>query len=725
VFDSWTLNGDAAIRITRDAHGVPHVRAATERDLYRGLGYCHGRDRGLQMLLVRILGQGRACEILQDSEELFELDRFFRRLAFTAGSEAEETKLSSEQRSLARAYCDGVDAALRRRAPWELRLLGYKPEPWRIADSVLISRLMGYIALAQSQGDMERLLVELVQAGVPRDHLEALFPGLLAGMDTTLLARVKLGQRLVPETARRSRVLPRAVASNNWVISGRKTASGKPVLANDPHLEANRLPAVWYEIVAELGDRFCIAATIPGLPAFLLGRTNDLAWGATYAFMDAIDSWVEDCREGCFRRVVDGEETWVSFRRRNETIERRKHPAVTLTFHENDHGVLDGDPAEPGLYLTTRWSGGGDTGAASLASMFGLLHASDVGSGMALLGNVETAWNWVLADSQGNIGYQMSGRMPLRRPGVSGLLPLKGWDPEDDWRGFATPGDLPRALNPETGFIVTANNDLNHLGRLQPINLPMGSYRADRIAQLLAARDDWTAAETQRMQMDVYSLQAACFMEVLRPLLPEQAEASVLRDWDCRYDLDSLGADLFERFYRELVVEVFSPPCGAEVVRFLTRETGILIDFYRNFDEVLLDAHGVWFGAEGRDAVFRRVAARVLENLPSPWGSRRFLWMRHVLFGGKLPLWLGFDHGPIPLRGGRATVHQGQTYRSGGRDTSFAPSYRLVTDLGEPAAHTTLAGGPSDRRFSRWYTTGIADWAAGRFKVLRSGEHAD
>jgi penicillin amidase len=717
--DRWTIRGDQTITIVRDGHGVPHVQASTEPDLYRGLGYCHGVDRALQMLVVRIVAQGRGSEYLDASEEMLRLDRFFRRLHFGGDAAAEAAKVSAADRALAEAYSDGVNRALARRAPWELRLVGYRPGPWTLADSLVTSRVVGYVALAQSQGDMERLLVEMVQGGVPREHLEALFPGLLHDLDIELVRRLKLGERLVPETTRWSSTLPRAVASNNWVVGGRKTASGAALLANDPHLEGNRLPAIWYEVVLELPARFCIAATMPGLPGPLLGRTNDLAWGATYAFMDAIDSWIEDCSDGCYRRVTNGRETWEPFRARTEVIKRKRGSDLTVTFHENAHGVLDGDPAAPGLYLATRWATGAGTGAASLAASFGMLHARTVSEGMDLLGRVETAWNWVLADRDGGIGYQMSGRMPMRREGAAGFVPLAGWDPANDWHGFVPASDLPRALNPPCGFIATANDDLNHLGRARPINLPMGAYRAQRIAELLGARDDWTVAATERMQMDVHAPQAARFMEVLRPLLPPGPQGDVLRDWDCRYDLASRGASLFERFYRELIVEVFGRVCGPEVMRFLTGETGILADFYANFDRVLLDTDNVWFGTEGRDATFRRVAARALATPAEPWGQQQQIVMKHLMLGGRLPAWLGFDHGPVAIPGGRSTIHQGQIYRSGGRETSFVPSYRLVTDLSEPAAHTALGGGPSDRRFSRWYASGVEAWLAGRLKRLR------
>ena len=713
-----SIEGERRVDLARDGHGVAHVRAQSQADLFRGLGYCHGADRGLQLLLTRVLTRGRASQILNASDELLSFDRFFRRLDFYGAAEAEVAKLAADSRSLLESYCRGVNEALERR-PWELRVVRYRPEPWTPADSVALVRVMGYVQLAQHQAEMERFVVELVQAGVPRGHLEELFPGLLGGLDIALVQQLRLGERLVPESVRWKAWVPPAVASNNWTISAGRSASGHAILASDPHLEANRLPAVWYEAVLELGERFLIAGTIPGLPFVAVGRTNELAWAPTYACMDAVDSWIEDCQDGRYRRLVDGQERWEPFRTRTEVIQRKGKPDQTLVFYENDHGVLDGDPHQDGLYLATRWASSTGTGAATLAAGFGMLTAGDVEAGMRTLGEAEIAQNWVLADGRGEIGYQMSGRLPIRRAGWSGLVPLPGWDPDNDWRGIAPATELPRQRNPAGGFIATANHDLNHLGVRKPINLPMGVDRGARIAELLAERDGWTVADVQRMQLDVYSRHAARFMAVLEPLLPDGTQAALLRAWDRCYDPDSHGASLFERCYRQLVAEVFGGALGDEVVRSLGAETSILSGFYADFDAVLLREGSAWFGADSRDEVFRRVAATALRDPAPPWGKRQRFTMRHLLFGGRLPFSrLGFDHGPLTLRGGRATIHQGQIFRQAGRFTTWAPSYRLITDLGEPAARTALAGGPSDRRFSRWYTSEVQDWLEGRCKTL-------
>lgn len=704
------------VKIWRDEHGVSHVEGREEIDLYWGLGYCHAKDRGLQMLLMRILGRGQASEHLEASDAMLDIDLFFRRMNWGSDAAVEIDKLTPRAKEICLSYCRGANEYFAQKTPWEFKLLGYHPEPWRLEDIILLSRMTGYLTLAQSQAEIEHLLVEMVQAGVSLAKLEELFPGQLNGLEENLIRNLRLGHRLVPAAVTWNVALPKMMASNNWVIAGSKTASGKPILANDPHLETNRLPNVWYETVLTHGDRYALGATMPGLPGILIGRTNDLAWGATYTFMDAIDSWIEQCKDG---RYLRNRNEWAPFRERKEIIQRKKKTPVEVTFYENEHGVLDGNPKQEGYYRATRWSGS-HTGALSLNHAIEMWHAASVAEGMDHLGKFESAFNWVLADRHGNIGYQMSGLMPKRRVGVSGLVPLPGWKPENDWDGFVDYRDLPRCLNPEQGFFVTANNDLNGWGKTKPINLSMGPYRAERITELISQQASLRVYDMMNIHFDVYSLQAEEFMRVLEPLLPNTPAGRILAEWDCSYAKHSAAAYLFEQFYRRLLQTVFGRHgLGEEVTGFLAQESGIFVDFYSNFDRILLSEDSVWFAQEKRDDIFRRVAEEALAVTPKPWSDMQKLTLRHLLLGGKLPKLAGFDRGPITLAGGRATPHQGQIYRSAGRVTSFAPSFRMIADFAKDELHTNLAGGPSDRRFSKWYCSDLKNWLEGKYKTLK------
>ncbi len=720
------------MRLERDSAGVAHVTASDLDDALLGLGYAHARDRGLQMLLMRILGRGQASEHLRADEASLSLDRFFRALNFGRDFATEEAALADGAKQQVAAYCAGVNLGFQRHGiPWELRLLGYsmKNDPWSLADIFLIAKLMGYVALAQSQAEVERFIVDCVQHGLGRELLEELFPGQLKGLDEALLRKVRLPERFVPESLPWAAALPQMTASNNWALSGRKSASGFPLLANDPHLEVNRLPPIWYQAALRWhearGPRSALGGTVPGVPAIVIGRTADVAWGVTYAMADCVDSWIEDCRDGRYRRG----EAWLPFAVRKEMIRRKRKPPVEVSFYENEHGLLAGDPTTAGFFLATRWACGEDTSASSVEAGLAMLEATSVEEGRTLLGRLNnSSWNWVLADRAGNIGYQMSGRMPLRRAGVSGLVPLPGWDPANDWRGFATPEQLPRAFNPPRGFLVTANDDLNHLGVVRPINLPMGPHRAERIAAVLAEEKTFTVDEMKRLQFDLFSTQAERFMAVVKPYLEPlaaagQRDAQVLLKWDLRYDTASQGAVLFERFYRTLIEEVFGGAngFGPEVIRHLLDETALFIGFFWNFDRVMLAKRSAWFGPRSREEVFALALVKAFVTDAEPESGPRQVVLKHLLFGGKLPSWLGFDRGPITVPGGRATVHQSQVYRSSRRESSFAPSLRLVADLANDELHANMPGGASDRCWSPWYNNGTADWLAGRDHLLRGG----
>jgi penicillin amidase len=701
------------VTLTRDEYGIPHIKAGDLAGAYWGMGYAHARDRAMQMGLMRLLGQGRVAECLDGSDESVEVDRFFRQMNWFGNTAAQVDALTPETRALVDAYCAGVNVRFSEARPWEFRTLGYRPEPWTIEDVLLMARMTGYLTLATSQAEIERLFVEMVQAGVDDERLEVLFPGCVRGLDRDLLQNVRLGERIVPDSVKWTGGAPRMMASNNWAVSAQRSATGYALLANDPHLEVNRLPGVWVEQVFEFPGDTVFTANMPGLAGPLVGRKDDLSWGATYAFMDAVDSWVEDCRDGEFRR----EDGFEPFTERRERILVKKGEPIEAVFYENLHGVLDGNPFEKGFYLATRWAPA-ESGAATLNAVTDIWTAGTVQEAQGIFGRLETAWNWVFADSSGRIGYQMSGQLPLRDEAATGFVPMPGWEPRWDWRGFADPVDLPGVLDPPEGFIVTANNDLNHWGVTDPINMPMGDYRARRIADLLSV-DPVDLESFERIHQDTYSLQAEEMMAILAPLVPGSRIGHRVGAWDFRYEPDSQGAVIFEAFYRELLIEMFAPNgMGQPVVDHLVDATGVFIDFYRNFDRILVSRDSPWLGERDLDSVYRDAFDRVDPNEERRWGDVNRVTLTHILLGGKLPGWAGFDVGPIEIKGGRATPHQGQIYESAGRTTSFAPSLRMMVDMGQPGTRTALAGGPSDRRFSKWYTSDLDRWQRGEYKTL-------
>jgi penicillin amidase len=633
-------------------------------------------------------------------------------------AEDEVSKLTPAVRQLCEAYCDGVNEfGLKVPFPMKLATRGYEPEPWAVSDIILTICMTAYLTLAQSQGEMERLIIQMIQNGISREKLHELFPQIGNELDEELIRKVRLSQPLVPESIKWGPAIC-LMASNSWVVARTRTSNGKPLLAGDIHLEVNRLPSIWYEQILRMGSRYFCGATLPGVPSLIVGRTNDLAWTPTYAFMDCEDSWIERCRDGHYL-VQEHEEIWQRIQTRDETIKRRGKEPHKQRYWYTHHGVLDCDPVDDGYYLATVWTGS-RSGAQSLNSGIQMWQAKDVAEGRLLLGQVESAWNWVLADLHGNIAYQMSGLMPRRRSYISGLVPMPGWDAANDWQGMIDQSELPQCVNPSDGYFVTANNDLNRFGQAAPINLPMGAYRAERIEQLLKQNEKVTTADVQRMHYDLCSTQAARFMTILRPLLPDTRQGQILRDWDCCYDLESKGAFLFETVYEKLLLTVFGKSGLGEATRFLWEETGVFVDFYSNFDRVLLAEGSLWFDGRSRDDVYRSVLEEALSIEPRPWRARQRVMVSYLPFQGKLSMpfqLLGWNRS-ISLPGGRATIAQGQIYRSANRVTTFAPGYRFIADMSTDGACSNMPGGPSESPFSKWYASDLQNWMESRYKKL-------
>ncbi|HTI49629.1 MAG TPA: penicillin acylase family protein, partial [Planctomycetaceae bacterium] len=524
-------------------------------------------------------------------------------------------------------------------------------------------------------------------------------------------------------------VLPEFAASNNWAVSPWKSATGTALECHDPHLACNRLPAVWYEVILHTADDYQIGVTVPGVPGLIMGRTLNVSAGFTYGFMDMIDYFVEECRAGKYRR----EDAFHDFRVRRETIRRKKHPPVEVAVFENEYGTLEKELRDEtlpdGRYLCRAFSAmAAGTTAKSLHALATWTQAKSVMEAQQILREVSISCNWVLADRAGNIGYQQSGPLPARAH--SGLYPVPGWQRARAWNGIVPSEQLASILNPPEGFIATANDDRNQAGKPLSINACQGPYRAERIAELLAAKEKLTVGDMQQMQADLVSTQAGRFMEHLRPLAPETIAGKSFRRWDLRYDAQSTEASRFEEFYSRLLRRVFGAGLfGEETWDRIVAGTALPDIYFHYFDRVVLnqppECSSAWFGGQTREALLREILHGSFENgggAITPWGERRPIVMRNLLVGGKLPHWLNrilqVDYGPIPLPGNRATLVQGAIFHDHGRLSTFAPSYRFVTDLGTDVAHTALAGGPSERVFSPFYKADIERWLSHGYKTL-------
>jgi len=680
------------------------------------LGYAHGRDRQMQMWLLKVIGQGRASEYLKADDNLIAVDKFMRWLNVAEDAAEEVKRLSSDVKSVLDAYCKGVNDAVKTTGtPFEFKLMGYTPDEWTAADGLLMAKLIGFAGLSQVQGEQEKLIIQLLREGLDETRLKELFPAIeekITEAFVEMLKKIHLVNPIVPTSVVWRELLPNFSASNNWAICPEKTALGKAILCGDPHL-ALQLPSVWYTAVLAGKDDYLMGATVPGLPAVAVGRTPRLSWSATYGTSDVCDYFIEEIVDGKYRR---GDE-WVPLRVREETIRPKKKDPITIWVYETEHGLLEGEPTENGYYLCYAWTGKQEkgTGADSLDCVLKITNAKGVEEAQDYFAGLTFApFNWVFADEAGNIGYQLGGLVPKQPEGSSGLLPYLGWEKSQDWDGTVDPKLYPRALNPDCGFIVTANQDLNDLGKISPMKLPMSSYRADRITSLLQEKDRFELEDMKRIHYDRYALQAEAFMEVIRPLLPDSENGQILRDWDLCYQADSLGATLFERIYRELVLHIFGDHgLGREVVMHILDGTSVFNMLHGQFDRILLCKTSAWFGDLSRETMYATAIERGLRDSAVTHGEASQLYVEHLFYRGKLPRFLGFDY-RLSHIGSRSTVAQAGVFKG----VSFAASLRIICDFSEDVLHTQVAGGASDRRFSKYYMSGLDEWERGDYEVL-------
>lgn len=715
-----------AFTAIRDSHGVPRVTAATWLDALHALGYLHARDRGTQMLFARSVAAGRATEEIADAPELLETDRFFRRVGLHQNLEREVEALGAELRAWLGAYCDGVNDGLadagRSLPMWAT---GFQPKPWDAQAVLLVGQLLSFGALAVSQIQNERLLIELIHAGVQEEGLSELLAPRLEGADFSLLRQIKMSSQLSNDALELLTDLPRLAGSNAWAVRPERSASGHALLAADPHLEINRLPAIWYEAVLQWDGQYVLGATLPGCPLFAVGRTRHLAWGVTHMKGDTVDYFIEDCRRGGttgwqYRRG----DRWIDFPARQEVIQRKGGVPETVPVHENEQGTLESNPdlLGEGLHLSLAWTGRAPNHGQSISPWLELIHAPSVTKAMAIARRcTQPTLCWVMADRDGHIALQASGRFPRRAPGHNGLVPIPAWDPTNHWQGFLSEEQLPRQLDPPEGFIATANEEIHPIEGPLLISQPLADYRKQRICERLEVMPSATLADMQALQYDLVSVQARELLAVFLPHLPDGEFKERLARWDHRYDPQSREAALFQRLYRHVLAEIFGHEQGIGWRRlvYLVTRAGFSTMVLTAIDRTLKKTTSAWWRGRDKGELIRRAGMRAAREEDATWSEINGFHFTDRFFGAhRVGRILGYNSRRHAMPGCHATVFQGHVLQTATRETTFAPSYHFVTEMGADEAWTNLPGGPSESRLSRLYKSDVRRWFRGEYKRL-------
>ena len=568
----------AAIEVLRDKDGVPHIFAETDRDAYFALGFVHAQDRLFHMEMTRRIPAGRLSELV--GENGLRIDRFMRTLGIAPRAEQSLAALSPEVRAAIDAYSAGVNAWLAQRSgalPPEFVMLRHEPEPWRPVDSVMWGAFM---ALQLTGNWRQELLRARLAETLDADTLAMLFPPYPGDAPVTAETRAALFRTLpldrleaqLPDEAKQT------TASNNWVVAGARSASGKPMLANDTHLGFSA-PIIWYMVRIETPELAVTGATVPGVPFVVLGHNRRIAWGLSTTNGDLQDIFIErlDPDDPTRYLTPDGP---MPFRQRTETIRVRGGDNVTLTVRETRHGPVLSDLIDDAGALA------GDGHVLSLAASFlngknrtaeavyRLNRAQDWSSFAAALRHWQgPQQNILYADVDGNVGFIAPGRIPVRKTG-NGFMPAPGWTGSHDWTGFVPFDELPRVFNPARGVIVNANNRITAPGYRHFISREWEApFRAQRIEDMLGASQKHSAQDFAAMQADTLSLAARELVPVLLRTEPANARArqavDMLAAWDGRMNKTEAAPLIFAAWTLELSQALFAPLTGNRLRTYL------------------------------------------------------------------------------------------------------------------------------------------------------------
>jgi len=728
----------AEVRVLRDEWGIPQIYAQNNHDLFFAQGYVHAQDRFWQMEFWRRIGMGRLAEILGDSA--LESDQFLRTMGFARVAEEEMRLMDSQTRSILQAYADGVTAYIQQRKGRlgiEFTLLGltgvkFDPEPWTPVHTLTWAKVMAYDLGGNMDEEIIRTellrkfgseAVQQLMPTYPYDQPVVVPTGVAwENVDTSLLA-VLDG---VNQFASRTLV---GTGSNNWTVSGSKTVTGMPLLANDPHL-AIQMPSIWYEIGLHGGDFDVVGASFPGAPGVIIGHNQHIAWGVTNLGPDCQDLFVEKVNpanpnqyefEGEWRDIqVIEEDIYVAGQAEPETL------LVRITHH----GPIVNGVMGP-LHGTTalQWT------ALQPNTLFRAVLRLDLATNFDEFRDALSEWdiaaqNFVYADTEGNIGYQSTGKVPIRAAG-DGLMPVPGDTGEYEWTGYIPFEALPYLYNPPQGFIVTANNAVvdEHYPYLISLEWSSG-YRAARITELLQAKAKLSVADIQAIQADTLSLPAEDFMPYLLELTPESLELGqaieILRDWDYRSDRDSAGAAIYGAVITHLVRDTYLDEMGINIFKDYLRSaplvTVALLDGMSNpewrwFDDArtaqVVETRGDILLRALEDAV-DDLTMRISPDMPRwKWGDVHTATFRNQSLGesGIGPIEKLLNRGPLPVNGTAEVVNNTPFSVADAYEITALPSYRQIIDLSDfrnsVSMHTT---GQSGHTYNKHYDDMIPMW---------------
>jgi penicillin amidase len=693
----------------------------------------------------RRIASGRLSEILGPAT--IETDRLMRTVGFARAARETAAALDTETRTLIDSYVAGINTYLREhtgsKLPIEFAILGSFPEPWRAEDVLAWQKVMGW---SMSTNWREELLRPRLSARVGADGAAVLLPAYAEGGPVVLpdfvspvgplRAAEEAGSAFLGSSAPFDAPVsaappfslfePTGGGSNNWVVAGSRTTTGRPLLANDPHL-ATQAPAVWYVAHISGGPLDVVGATLPGAPAVVIGHNQRVAWGVTNMMSDVQDLFAEQINERD-EAMVDGR--WESMQVLHETIAVRGAPPVPLRVRITRHGPLISDLYDERTPLALRWTGH-DKDDRTARAFLRVNRAQSWEAFLAALDGYHLPMlNFVYADVDGNIGYAGPGALPVRVG--DGRLPIDGATTANDWRGYVPAPELPRALNPERGFIASANNQVVAGEYPYVVSTSFDApYRAARILEILDTLPQATMQDMQRLQADQRSVQPVRLLPFLLQAEPRSDAArralSLLRQWDRSLAGRSTPAAIFKTYTRHAAARLLADDLGPELwLDYRVRNA----DVAKALDAIAQDPQSTWcddVNTKGREscaevlgeamefALLELYETQGTEMTGWRWDRQNEVRFPHLPFDASL-LFRRFFSRQVTRGGDGFTVDPSMPVR----DQMLVSSYRQIIDLADlDASVFILPLGQSGQWMSGHYSDLLQDWNEGRYRPLR------
>lgn len=699
------------VEILRDEWGIAHIYAKNTDDLFFAQGFVAAQDRLFQLDLWRRQGNGEQAEVL--GPDALEADKFARLMKYRGDMNAEWAAYSPDAKAIATAFTRGINAAIDRfgdKLPIEFTMLGFKPAKWKPED--VLGRMSG-IYMSQnfrSEIDRARLIASvgiakarwLAPVDPPRDYESALNAEDLNAIDARILAGYNAATKSLP-------FKPAKTESNNWVIAGSRTASGKPQLASDPH-RALALPSLRYMVHLHAPGWNVIGAGEPALPGVAIGHNERIVWGFTIAGIDQADFYVEETNpDNANEYKADG--AWRKMDVVRESIAVKGKPPEAVELRYTRHGPVLFRDAKRHRAYALKWVGLEPGGAAYLRSL-SVARSQNKGEFLAALeGWKVPGLNFVYADVDGTIGWAVAGRTPVRAK-HDGLLPVPG-DGGFEWTGHLPIREMPQLFNPEVGFIATANQNILPEGYPHTIGYEFAPpYRFERIRQVLNTAEKWRPEQSEALQQDAVSLPAMVLVGLLRkekwddPKLEPYVRR--LTDWDGRLSVDSTAGSLYALWFRALQDRFYEGFASGSL-----KSTSTLM-------HVLTTADPKWLGDDAkavRSRLLQEALAKAVKQLKALPAAQRERWGALHVAHFRHPLSTAFDLTPVE-RPGDETTPNNTRYDDKFRQIHGA-SYRQVFDLADwDRGRATSTPGQSGQPGSPHYDDLLPLWAKGEYFPL-------